>query len=153
MFRKSLSLIVMLAFVTGQLAVIPHAHGDSGEPFDHDARPHFHVAWFTHVGHCRDGGHAHPHEADASYSNPPSSNSKTGHSDHDSDAIYLPSDMGISLPTKSVGPLDNFLIDSSLGLAVVPATISTTACLADAFSPDECSPACPLYLALRALRN
>src|SRR4051812_7308726 len=102
MLRRIISIIVMLGFVTGQMAAFPHAHAANGEPFDHDARPHIHLSWFEHVGDCHDDGHAHHH--DGGHSQPHSPDANIDHDDHDTDAVYLPTDIDVYLPTKSVGP-------------------------------------------------
>ena len=152
MLRRSVSLIVMLGFVIGQIVAFPHAHADGRQPADHNARPHIHLAWLAHGSHSHDGDHCHHHNADGSHSHSPTPATKTEQDDHDSDAVYLPSDIGVSLPTKSVTSLDNFEIISTLTIAVVPSTTSVTDCVTGPFFSGDCSPACPLYLALCALR-
>jgi len=146
-------MVLMLGYLAGQLAVVPHAHGRCSEnqPSDHNTRPHIHVAWFEHVGHSHDDGRIHHHECDGSHSQSASSDSNAGHDGHDSDAVYLPNDIGVSLPSQSVTSLDSLQAVSMLALAVpTPTAISER--LADANFAGECSPGCPLYLALRALR-
>ena len=98
------------------------------------------------------GGHVHHHECDENHSQPPSSDSNAGHNDHDSDAVYLPNHIGVSLANNSVASLDRLQVVSMLAIEAVRTPAAAFACLAEPYSPDECSPACPLYLALRALR-
>jgi hypothetical protein len=152
MFRRGVSLIVMLGFVTGQLGALPHAHGEIGEPFDHNCRPHVHVSWFVHVGQCHDSGRTHHHQADGTHSHLPACETTTEHDGHDSDAIYLSNDIRISLPIKSVASFDSLQVGSTLVVAAVPTPMAISECLADAYAPDKCCAGCPLYLALRALR-
>lgn len=154
MARRCTTTLLMLACLTSQLVVVPHSHGASGEnqPCDHNTRPHVHVSWFDHVDHSHDVGHTHRHECDGSHSHPTSSDSNSGNDDHDSDAVYLPNDTGVSLPGKSVVSLENLLVVSTLAIAAIPTPQAISECLADANSSDKCGPACPLYLALRALR-
>src|SRR4051794_40042770 len=118
MLRRSVSIIVMLGFVIGQMAAFPHAHAANGEPFDHDTRPHIHLAWFEHVGDCHNDGDAHHHDHDGDRSQPDSPDANIDHDDHDSDAVYLPTDIGVSLPTKNIGPVKSFEITTTLSLPV-----------------------------------
>jgi hypothetical protein len=151
--------MLTVGYLAGQLAAVPHAHGQSGDsqPSDHSARPHVHFSWFdchdhSHDDHSQDDGHTHHHERDGTDSQPPSSESNAGHDDHDSDAVYLPNDTGISLPSKSVGSPDSLQVVSTLVIAAVNMPAAVSECLAGARPPGKCSPDCPLYLALRALR-
>jgi hypothetical protein len=152
MLRRSVSIIVMLGFVIGQMEAFPHAHADGQQPADHNARPHIHVAWLANGSQSRDGEHHHRHNADGSHSHSPMPVAETEQDEHDSDAVYLSDDIGVSLPTKSVISLDNFEIISALTLTVVSSTTSTNGCLAERIFPGECSPNRPLWLSLRALR-
>jgi len=159
MLRRSQSIVLTVGYLASQLAAVPHAHGQSGDsqPSDHSARPHFHVSWFgrhdhSHDDHSQDDGHTHHHERDGTHPQPPSSESNAGHDDHDSDAVYLPNDTGVSLPSKCVGSPDSLQVVSTLVIAAVNMPAAVSECLTDARPPDKCSPDCPLYLALRALR-
>jgi hypothetical protein len=137
-----------MAYLASQLAIVPHAHGRSGEgqSSDHDARPHFHVSWFGHAE------HDHHHDHVGGQSRPHSSEPDTDRGDHDSDAIYLPNDTGLSLPGQSFVAPDNLQVVSTLTVAAAPVPTANSNRVADAFFAGECSPGCPLYLALRALR-
>jgi hypothetical protein len=150
MFRKGLSLIVMLGFVLGQMAALPHAHAASSTPANHDSRPHIHVPCFAANGHSHDEGHH--HHADGSHHHSPvCDHEKQGH-DHDSDAVYLPNNMGDSLPSTMVAS-----VDCLQNVAALPERCAflnpphANSVIGPYFS-DECSSAQPLYLALRALR-
>lgn len=150
--RRSLSIIVMLAFVIGQMTTFPHAHADGQQPADHNARPHIHVALLGHGSHSHDDEDCHHHNGDGSHSQSPSPAIESEQDGHDSDAVYLPNDIGVSLQAKSVTPLDNYEISSTLAISVVPSTISVADCIAGPLFPGECNPICPLWLSLRALR-
>jgi hypothetical protein len=119
-----------------------HAHAGSNQPADHDARPHI------HVGHA---GHSHHHDSGGNHSHSPQSETNSEEDEHDSDAVYLPSEISATL-NKSVRPRDD---DRVTGTAAIDLSLSTTPFVnasERAFSPDEFGPACPLYLALRGLR-
>jgi hypothetical protein len=154
MARRCTTTLLMMAYLASQLAMVPHVHGASGEnePCDHNARPHIHVSWFDHAGHSRDDGHAHHHECDANHSQLPSSDSNAGRDGHDSNAVYVPNDTAVSLPGTGVILLDSLQVVSTLAIAAIPTPTANFERLADAYSPGESSPGCPLYLALRALR-
>ena len=163
----------MMAFLAGQLAVVPHAHGAScnNQTSDHDSRPHVHLAWFEHAdhehdtehGHNHDGGHGHhhgehshhdgeqEHHHDANQSSQASSDTDCKHDDHDSDAVYLAVDSGDLLPSQGVASPD---LSAAAKLLCVPTAYlgpATSLHLVDGQPPDQCAPSCPLYLALRAL--
>jgi hypothetical protein len=68
MFRRCISLLVIVGLFASQLAAVPHAHvGISLEELQkHDATPHFHCSWLCHDDHGHDhshGGHSHQHES------------------------------------------------------------------------------------------
>ncbi|HUE74253.1 MAG TPA: hypothetical protein VMP01_25455 [Pirellulaceae bacterium] len=81
MFRRCVAAFVLLGFLAGQLAMVPHAHaaGSPDAQRQHSTRPHFHVG-----GHAHDHSHAPP----AGERSPLDWISAPGH-DHDADAIYL----------------------------------------------------------------
>ena len=152
--RRYTTTMLMMAYLASQLAAVPHAHGASCEnqPSDHNARPHLHISCFDHESHSHDGGHTHHYECDECHSQPTPSDTNTGHDDHDSDAVYLPDDTGVSLPSKNVASTEDLQVVSTLVIAAIPTTMAISASLADASSPGTCTPACPLWLTLRALR-
>ena len=152
MFLKSLTFIVLLGFVTGQMSVFPHAHAGGGQPSDHSARSHIHVARLAHTGHCHDNGHCHHHHADGSHSHMPTPVAETEQDQHDSDAVYLPNDIDVSLPNKGIGPVNDFEFLVTLTIPVAPSIASVTDCVTGPFFSGDCSPGRPLYIALRALR-
>jgi hypothetical protein len=151
MFRRSVSIVVMLGLVTGQTAAFPHAHAEDREPFDHDARPHIHLSWFEHVSDSHNDGQHH-HDNDGDHSQPRSPDVNIDHDDHDSDAVYLPTDIGFSLPTKGVVPVQNLEVTATLSLPVAPAPTFLTDRVTGPYFSGDCSPGRPLWLVLRALR-
>ena len=155
MVRRCTTTLLMMVFLANQLAVVPHAHGDSSEcrPSDHDARLHVHthVLCADHAEHSHRGGHTHGRDCGESHSEPSRSESAPEH-DHDSDAVYLPNDTGGSLPAKSIVLPHSFQVVSTLAVAATLTPMAISESWAAADFPDKCSPGCPLYLALRALR-
>jgi hypothetical protein len=99
MFRRCVSLLLIVGMFASQLAAVPHAHGATSqeEQRKHDATPHFH--WFGYCQHCHSHSHSHAHgkhghhhhETASEHDNSdrqtprPDGNSL----DHDADAIYL----------------------------------------------------------------
>jgi hypothetical protein len=162
--HRILSIVLLICYPASQLAVVPHAHGSSGEfnPLEHNARPHFHVPWFacndhgghhhSHCDHSLDTSHTHPHTDKGSHAQPASSDENPGHGDHDSDAVYLPTDTGPAMFTKCVDSPDSLQIFSALTNALAVAPPPCISRQADDGYPDACCLGCPLYLALRALR-
>jgi hypothetical protein len=123
-----------------------HAHAGSNQPADHNARPHI------HVGHRCHAGHSHHSDGDGSHSHSPASGTKSEQDEHDSDAVYLPSEIGATLLNKSVRPPDNDRVTATAAIALGLCTTPFVNASERAFLPDEFGPACPLYLALRGLR-
>src|SRR5262245_56662157 len=99
MFRKGISIVVMLGFVAGQLATLPHEHVECAVPVDHDARPHVHTSCVGGAEHC-DAHHHHVADARITHSQPLVSQAITEQHGHDSDAVYLASDMSVFLASK-----------------------------------------------------
>lgn len=152
MLRRSLTLIVMLGFVSGQTIAQPHAHAASITPVDHDSRPHFHLSLFSHFEHSHEPEHAHHHHANGSHSHSPSADEHSRRDDHDSDAVYLPNNIGDSLANKAVAPVDCLALISVL----VVADFLTAPCDADrptwAFFSERNSSGQSFCPVLRALR-
>jgi len=175
MFRRCFTCLLMMAFLAGQLAVVPHAHGASrsNQPSDHDARPHVHLSWFEHAdhqhdtehGHCHDGDQGHRHHAEHSHHdaehghhhdgtiqpNQASSDTDGEHEDHDGDAVYLAIDPGDLLLSQGVASPDLCAAATVLYVPTGYLVPATSRHLADGQPPDQCAPCCPLYLALRTL--
>lgn len=146
--QRVLSAVLALLFLPFSVvsAGVRHAHAGSNQPADHNARPHIHVGHSCHVG------HPHHHDADGSHSRSPASETKSEPDDHDSDAVYLPSEIGATLLNKSVRPPDNNRVTATAAIAFALSTTTFVNASETAFFPDEFGPACPLYLALRGLR-
>lgn len=154
MAQRFTTTLLLMAYFASQLVVVPHAHDDSSisQPSDHNSRPHVHVSWFGQAAHSHGSGHAHHHGCDENCPSTAATDANTGHQDHDSNAVYLPCDAGISLAISSMILLDYQQINSTLSIAAIstPTTVSEVG--SHEYSPDKCIPGCPLYLALRALR-
>jgi len=150
MLHRSVSITVMVGFVIGQMAAFPHAHAEGDRLADHNFRPHIHVTSLAHGSHSHDGEHRHHHNADGSHSHSPKPVSDQDQ--HDSDAVYLPHDIGVSLPTKTLAPVHNFEVIVALAIPVAPSATSDSDYTTGPFFSSKRSPGRPLYLALRALR-
>jgi hypothetical protein len=163
MFRRHITISLIIAHFASQLAAMPHAHG-VGEnlPSDHDARPHFHLSWFGNAGHSHgheqahshDGGHSHHQHGgvDLGGSQPGSSALANGPLDHDHDAIYLSSETAATRLVRCDGSADNRFVTPLLAVA---ADIESTATLlwnSGGLVLGRCRSNPPLYLTLRALR-
>ena len=105
MFRRFISTLVLIGFVAGQIAAVPHAHAGYSpeEQQRHDAKPHVHVEKSAHSH-----GHQHSHDEHShSHAVGGAVNVKSpGHAvcapstDHDTDAINFPSDASSLLAAK-----------------------------------------------------
>jgi len=152
--QRIVSAALAIVFLPGSFvsAGIRHSHSEADETLDHDARPHVHVGCAGHAHYSHGSGHSHHHHADGTHSPVTDKGSEEQQDGHDRDAIYLANDISNSLLTKSVHLLDGGKVISTLATeSDLPATCSVNASERAYFS-GECSPARPLYLALRALR-
>ncbi len=146
MFRRIISTFVLLGFLGGQSAAIPHAHGGS-EPSGHDSTPHI------HIGHCHHHCHSHCGHKHSHRSEKPAGNSFKSSNDHDTDAIYLPH--GTSSVIRSAeGSQSLQLLTALLPASVVVDHVATDAAQVGfrQHLGETCAPNCALYLELRALR-
>jgi hypothetical protein len=154
MARRSTTSLIIVTYIAGQLAMVPHSHGAVGisQSSDHNASPHIHVSWFDRVDHSHDDGHSHHHEHGSHHSHRTTSDADTVPVDHDSDAVYLPNEIGVSLSSKPVVSPDclSFIATIVIDAAHTPMAQSESGLVA--LSLGECSPNFPIYLALRALR-
>lgn len=155
MYRRDTAIIVLVAFLAGQLATVPHAHARGGDnsPADHDVRPHFHVGGshgHSHE-HAHERGHAHHHDHETDHAHSPEGEAGSADADHDSDAVYLADDHSAAFVGKSATTV-------AFGHAVSAITAPAFICAPrqpfpiDVEFPDVCRSRCPLYLMLRALR-
>jgi hypothetical protein len=155
MFRRGVSIFVMLGYLTGQLAAVPHAHL-GGSDHDHDARePHIHLVWFGdhhhhHVHRDRDNGVAtldHDHVAVCFGRGAPD--------DHDDDAVFVPSGLtagatNMACPTdfpELRTPTALHTCDAVAGLIFNVGTFS-----GHLRPPDSSGQGCALFLRLLTLR-
>lgn len=144
MFRRYISLLLLLGIFASQVASIPHAHSVAGAG-EHDDRSHVHLAWFCH-------GHEHSGvDYDRSKTAPGRSIEHDG--DHDADAIYLAMNpvpgraFGRELTAAKVAPFGPLPIAVPSGLPFGDLPAVTWCKSLPLRAPD-----CALYLALRALR-
>jgi hypothetical protein len=158
MLRRSAAMLVILGYLAGQLAAVPHAHADDPRQEHHSTHPHIHVAAVggsshTHE-HGHEHGHVHRHAASAADRDGSCQTSHfSGFADHEADAIYLP----LSVSTAVTSSANSSKLLTSLALlhfvdaaAVSDAvTASQTALLR---LPDKRAPECDFCLTLRALR-
>jgi hypothetical protein len=147
MFRSLVSIAVLVGFIAGQLAAMPHAHAFAtvAEQHRHDSRPH------VHLGHSH--GHGHRHQCD-SHDNEPVV--PDGGSTHDADATYLPpTHLPATIPVsvEKAGQDHRAQIGHwvstffSCALQIKPSI--GHACW---HPPDADAPSCALFLKLRTLR-
>ena len=153
MSRRCFTIVLSMAYLASQLAVVSHSHGASREnqPVDHHARPHIHVSSFGHADHSHDLDHGHPysHRSTGTHSHTVDSETPPEHSDHDSDAVYLPSDTGQSLLSKSVATPNAFNFVTPLVAAIVVTPTDSSDVVAASPFPGECRSGSHLDLALR----
>jgi hypothetical protein len=161
MFRRCVCILVLLGFIAGQLAVVPHAHGGYSpeEQRQHDARPHVHVGFCGHShehNHSHDGhSHSHPTDKAAPASVEQLSNGGCGPCvEHDADAIYLP--CGASSPatvkdqrTASSAELIHSADTASCATCLLPNPRNASAPI---HPPNGHSSGAKLFLTLRNLR-
>lgn len=167
MFRRCISLLVIMGLFASQLAAIPHAHaGNSAEEQQkHDATPHFHSEWFRSGhdhGHSHDG-HSHSHDGQHAEKNTPQpagdsedqplSDGLNG-TDHDANAVFVPLHAGApSTTSQNV---------SKAAASQIAATAVLTEVFGDAWPsvsstpplhpPDAVQDGSDIYLTLRNLR-
>lgn len=156
MARRATVLALTIAYLAGQVSMVPHAHGvECGNcPTDHSARPHVHVGLIEHAGHSHDHNHEHDHSTrhnpDREQSR--SANQEPLHTDHESDAVYLADGLGTSLLCKSISTPDaSQVISSFVDAIIAPPTVLCNSATA-AISHCACSSGYRLCLSLRALR-
>ena len=146
MKRRFLTAVLAIAYLAFQLAMVPHAH-EAVAAANH-GEAHIHVSWLggesTHSGHSHHG-HSHQHEG---HSHAPI---RPAEPEHDSDAVYLTNDPGMTTVGKTVNVNDHLAF---CPITAVPMLLTSeiTLCSANTFSPENCKTHCPLYLALRTLR-
>lgn len=152
MVRRSISLLVLVAFAVTQWAAIPHAH-EGLEGDKHGTIPHVHLACLCgHDHHQHDHGHTHCGHEDHHAETVGQISLAGVPAGHDDDAVYLP-----SLTTSTVRSGDRTAWLSAAPLWVTVAPLQAPAKLTeDSFLVDSGPPlrggTCALYLSLRTLR-
>jgi len=147
MFRSLVTIAVLLGFVAGQLAAVPHAHAFASlaEQRQHEARSH------VHLGHRHTHGHGHHHDGhDDAPVVPDRGNS------HDTDAIYLPPSHLPATGSVAVGKAgqdhrfqSGHWVSTLISRAFQDKPIVGTV---PWHPPDTGASSCALYLKLRTLR-
>lgn len=169
MFRRCISLLVILGHFASLLASVPHAHAgfSADEHHQHNAVPHIHCDWFSggrpeaDHGEHNHGGHAHSHRGhkqNEPAGTPPESSEQVpangvGSCDHNATAIFCPVHATRTTHSQPQG-------DGALQLAPIAAPIDGVLadCDLNAWTPDRGRPpdesldGSNLYLTLRNLR-
>jgi hypothetical protein len=158
MFRRFVSLLVLIGFLANQLAAIPHAHAGYSEEQQrqHDAQPHVHVGRGNHAHHH---GHSHdqpsdrqPAEKHSPVKVPPLSSGVRDFSvEYDLDAIYLPSSASLAVKDPSTANAAAALF-GDLDSTSTSADLKPRCLCAPIHPPNRDARGAKLYLILRALR-
>ena len=153
MLRRTATALLMMVYVAGQLAMVPHLHAQNmaGSTPDHGERPHVHLG---HGHHDHDHHHGAAHHGHSHNSQVVSTDQTTiASGNHDQDALYFPDEVGPSTAAKignSADFVDAVLLLSIDALATTPQPLQSLAAGNDS---NEYRPTPrPLYLTLRALR-
>jgi hypothetical protein len=157
MFRRGVSILVMLGYLAGQSAAVPHAHA-SGSQRDHDAcEPHIHLAWFGEHHHHHHREHYGRDNAVAALGNDylAVGFDRGATEDHDDDAIYVPSGLtagatNMAYPTgfpELQAPKALLSCDEVVGLILNITTFGV-----HLRPPDSIGQGCALFLRLLTLR-
>ena len=160
MFRRFLTIFVIVGFLAGQWAAVPHAHaGASQAPGHvHSAAPHLHLSWFFADGHPHEHSHSgHDHgDCDHHEPIPVPTNSWGDGENHDADAFYLPTGTPLA-GSSDRGRVASWEWQATQALPAVFAISDSRA--ADRgqvnfrrYPPETRARQCALYLELRTLR-
>jgi hypothetical protein len=158
MLRRTAAMLVMLGYLAGQLATVPHAHADDPRHKHHSAQPHIHLAADSGSSHAHEHGHEHGHvHRHAAPAADRDGSCQTSHfsgfADHEADAIYLP--LSVSTVVTS-GANSSKLLASPARLHfadAAPVSDAVTAYQAAMLRlPGERATGCDFCLTLRALR-
>jgi hypothetical protein len=162
MFRRCISLIVIVGLFASQLAAVPHAHaGLSGqEQQEHDSTPHFHCSWrchsqqghkHSHGDHCHEQGGTEKPTKQPTEKPLPDSIADLG---HDTNAVYAPALPLVVTAEKHHQPSTSTLIlAANVAIqSVVPVTNTADGRRAYWHPPDAVVDGSGIYLALRNLR-
>ncbi|MBL9164667.1 MAG: hypothetical protein JNL18_18205 [Planctomycetaceae bacterium] len=153
MLRRIATALLMMVYVAGQLAMVPHLHAQNtaGATPGHAERPHIHLG---HAHHEHDHQHGASHHGHSHHSRVVCTDlAAIASGDHDQDALYFPDEVGPSTAAKignSAASVDAELLLSIDTLATTPQPLQA---LAASIDSNEYRPTPrPLYLTLRALR-
>lgn len=158
MFRRCVSLLMIVGMFASQLAAIPHAHGATSreEQRKHDATPHFH--WFGHCHSHTHGKHDHHHQQDQTSKNDTSDRQTPRpagtDSDHDADAVYLASGTSCTLDSGAQVSSVRILL-FALQVPVAPSNCGIDGKAVRGLPlrpPDQVLDGSEIYLTLRTLR-
>lgn len=158
MIQRCISLLVLLAFVAGQWASIPHGHAafSLASQREHDTRPHIHLGLDRH---SHEGGHSHAgHFHDYQTANPSPGFIQSGWTcisglgvEHDGDAAYLPDGVfSIGANAERFSTLDRLLW--SFVRPLTPPLQDIQGVFVSLHPPDGDAPEGKLFLKLRNLR-
>jgi hypothetical protein len=156
MLYRASTILAILGYIAAQIAATPHAHSGVHQHHGHDSQPHVHLsghdAAHSHHGH----GHAHHHHHD-SQSHDSSDDAATviAAEGHDSDAVYLPSEIQITSRGEGVRGIQStwLLCHASPAFITFAYPDCVSASLASINQAAGTSARhCALYLSLRILR-
>src|SRR5262245_23923295 len=105
--RRILGTVVLAAYLSGQWMAMPHAHANDGAVANsgHGSRPHVHASWFRHKDHSHGHGYERTHHHHDDHARVPIAPAFESDHDapngHDSDAVYLPDELGASTISAS----------------------------------------------------
>ncbi len=149
MFRRGMSILVLLGFFANQLAMIPHTHG--GDWPEHESQPHIHLAAAGHShSHDHDHQHGHRHHGDLDTAAEQPQDAMEPLGEHDANALYF---SGLKVFTDSSSWLKGVQQTDSQQPLVTAAKFLDQ--IADSFwqpPPDDPHQSCPTFLRLRNLR-
>ena len=157
MLRRLVSLILALAVLPTQAALVGHRHGRHDSAV-HEASPHLHVALIAPAGHSHDHPHHHGHrhhdhdESDVE-SVEPMLTDASHRDDHDGDAVYLAAGVTAARVASASAPdslshvLDAALPERPARLAGPPGDVTA----AWPQPPPGGAGPCPLYVRHLAL--
>lgn len=160
MFRRCLSVLLIVSYAAGQLAATPHMHAQT--PAGHGGQPHFHAGWLDclfaedrhsadHHSHAHGHGAEHEHSHGQNHTPTPQPESSDG-GEHDSDCVYLPVVIASSLTSaiqQSLPAGELAQSDGSLFQSPDLEQLRSRRALGPLILPGE---GCPLFLKLRTLR-
>lgn len=158
MYRRCISSLLLVAYVAGQWAVMPHAHGDESATLSqkHSSRPHVHLGTVRHdhASHHHDHPHSHGKSAVGQVLKLAAGQCViTDPHDHDADAVYLAS----SVNSITVGKVGSQTLNVArpamhLNWMVLAAELDQPTFGENWHPPAFRIAGCDFILALRALR-